>query len=80
MEKKCEREKNYTEQEKESLIEIVKEYHNIVENKQTDGTSVKLKNEAWEAIAARYNATSHTGIRSASQLRLLYECIKKKGC
>lgn len=78
MEKKRERGKNYTEQEKESLIEIVKGFHGIIENKQTDGTSVKSKNEAWELITAHYNATSHTGIRTVSQLRLLYECMKKK--
>lgn len=78
MDKKRERGKNYTDKEKETLLEIVSDFGNVIENKQTDGASVKLKNEAWEAISELYNSTSQTGVRSASQLKLLYDSIKKK--
>ncbi|XP_050505177.1 uncharacterized protein LOC126883575 [Diabrotica virgifera virgifera] len=78
VEKKRERGKNYTEQEKENLLEIVKQYLNVIENKLTDGTSVKLKNEVWEVITEEFNATAQSGIRNAGQLRLLYDSIKKK--
>lgn len=78
MEKKRERGKNYTEQEKESLLEIIREYHHVIENKQTDGTTIKLKNDAWEVVTKQFNAMAQTGNRSSSQLRLLYDCMKKK--
>lgn len=78
MEKKRERGKNYTDKEKENLLEIISGFGSIIENKQTDGASVKLKNETWEAISELYNSTSQTGVRTASQLKLLYDGIKKR--
>ncbi|XP_069686925.1 uncharacterized protein [Periplaneta americana] len=73
------RARNFDEFEKNLVIELVSEYEDIIENKKTDGATVKMKNAAWEEIALKYNASSscHTGSRTAKQLHALYDCLKK---
>jgi hypothetical protein len=47
--KKCKRDraKNFTEEEKEMLIELVNSFKHIFENKETDGVTCKQKDRAW---------------------------------
>lgn len=78
MDKKRERGKNYTDKEKEDLINIVSKYVNIVENKRTDIRTIKEKNVAWEKIVKEFCVLSQTGERSVAQLKMLYEGLKKK--
>lgn len=67
---------NYTIQEKEELMRIVSKFK-IVENKQTDGASMKEKNTAWAAIAAEFNSLGYS-VRNAKHLKNAYENIKQK--
>lgn len=78
MEKNIKRGKNFTEFEKQLLIDICSNYKNIIENKKTDGTSVKEKTKAWEEIRDIYSASSETGPRNIKQLHALYDTLKKK--
>jgi|GEM_PF-5256677 len=47
---------NYTACEKAMFLEILKGYASIIENKTTDSTSWKCKNETWKKITATYNS------------------------
>lgn len=76
--KKRERGKNYTEYEKERILEIAEKYLEIIENKKTDNVNVQKKLEAWNEIAKQFNATSQTGPRNGYQLKLLYDSIKQR--
>lgn len=67
--------KNFTEIEKATLVDIISDFKNIIENKKTDGTTLKAKNEAWHEISTRFNAASCNS-RSASQLRATYKGLK----
>ena len=42
------RRKNFTTDDKDILIGIVMKFKNIIENKKTDATCNKVKNECWE--------------------------------
>ena len=75
LQKRC---KNYCEVEKITLLEIVEEYKNIILNKKTDNISVKEKNKAWDKVAHEFNAVAQTGNRTGSQLKLLYDSIRRK--
>lgn len=50
------RSKNFTEIEKEKLLEIVNNYNNIIENKKTDAVTVQEKIQAWKMVAEDYNS------------------------
>ena len=52
------RSKNFTETEKETLIEVVNRYKDIIECKKTDGCSAPKKTTTWDKIAQEFNATS----------------------
>lgn len=78
LEVKRERGKNYSEIEKENLIEIASEFKHIIENKKTDNVSVKQKEDAWETIAAKWNSISLSGPRKKDQLKMLYSTMKKQ--
>jgi predicted dithiol-disulfide oxidoreductase (DUF899 family) len=78
MEEKRVRAKNFTENEKNALFEIVTtKYKGIIENKQLDAVTVAKRNLAWQEIAKQFNAQSHTGKRSAKQIHALYDNLKK---
>ncbi|KAJ8948262.1 hypothetical protein NQ314_008442 [Rhamnusium bicolor] len=72
------RSRNFTDYDRNLLFELVIQYKHILENKKTDGTSVKQKNEAWDEITLKYNSSCQTGPRNAKQLHALYDGIKKK--
>lgn len=54
--------KNFTESEKEYLVQIVLKHKCVVENKKTDSLSVIRKSEVWRKIAEQFNAIQTTGI------------------
>ncbi|KAK4882871.1 hypothetical protein RN001_006190 [Aquatica leii] len=75
---KRERSKNFLEEEKENIIELVKKYRAVIENKKkTNAVSTRDKTLAWEQIAKSFNSSAKTGQRSGIQLKLLYDNIKK---
>jgi hypothetical protein len=55
---KRDRAKNFTEEEKEMLIELVSSFKYIIENKKTDGVTSKQKDRAWASLTENFNATS----------------------
>ncbi|KAJ8913098.1 hypothetical protein NQ315_006600 [Exocentrus adspersus] len=61
------RARNFSDFDKNLLFEIVQKYINIIENKQTDATNIKIKNEIWDS----------SGNRTSKQLHDLYDGIKK---
>lgn len=59
------------------LIDITLKYKHIVENKRTDATMWKDKNEAWEKFSNEFNAASGNFPRSTKTIRSKYDTIKK---
>ncbi|CAI6347013.1 unnamed protein product [Macrosiphum euphorbiae] len=78
MVKKNSRTKNFDEREKKMLIELINPYKHIIENIKTDSFSVKHKSKIWENIVIEYNDQQTTGIRTAKQLKTLYDMAKRQ--
>ncbi|KAK5648363.1 hypothetical protein RI129_003255 [Pyrocoelia pectoralis] len=72
------RARNFTAFDKNLLTDIVTDYLHIIDNKKTDATNVKMKQDTWEEVAGKFNASSQSGKRTAKQLHALYNCMKKK--
>ncbi|KAG0442856.1 hypothetical protein HPB47_015546, partial [Ixodes persulcatus] len=68
---------NFTEREKDALLDLVEEFKNIVESKTTDKITTKTKNRVWDRITLKFNAVMGAR-REAHQLKKCYENIKKK--
>ncbi|XP_071574494.1 uncharacterized protein [Temnothorax nylanderi] len=68
---------NFTKTEVDLLIDITLKYKHIVENKRTDATTWKDKNEAWEKICNEFNAVSGNFPRSTKTIRAKYDTVKK---
>ncbi|XP_028167727.1 fibrinogen silencer-binding protein-like [Ostrinia furnacalis] len=71
---------NYTASEKELLLDIIKSYQHIIENKETNAQMIIKKREAWDCICEKYNAVAMSGCRTVTwqQLRHLYENLKQR--
>lgn len=76
--KKRKRSKNFSEEEKSYLLDIVKQYVSVIENKKTDNVTVGEKKKVWDVICRNYNSVATTGERLPSQLIALYEELKRK--
>lgn len=66
---------NFSAEEKLTLIEIAVSYKEIIENKKTDGVSVRSKLKAWNEIASDFNSNSMVH-RTVAQLHVCYDNIK----
>lgn len=73
---KKQRSKNFSESEVITLLQIVKRYVHIIENKITNGVSNKEKKKAWEDIAAQYKTSGLTP-KDCGGLKNKYQDIKK---
>ncbi|KAI4455788.1 hypothetical protein MML48_9g00001731 [Holotrichia oblita] len=69
---------NFTSEEIDLLIDLVKSKKDIIECKKTDRILWKDKDTAWENIATQFNLLSGQIYRSAIVLRKKYENIKKR--
>ncbi|XP_063238735.1 uncharacterized protein LOC134540137 [Bacillus rossius redtenbacheri] len=71
---------NFTNEEKQYLIDLAVSYKHILENKKTDSVTWKDKVKAWDKIAGKFNAVvgGDGPARSAKSLRSKYECTKKE--
>ncbi|XP_053625733.1 uncharacterized protein LOC128683799 isoform X2 [Plodia interpunctella] len=78
MDKKKKRGSNYTMAEKELLLQLIKKYHHILENKQTSVILNFKKREAWDSVCQQYNTVAGSGFRTWRQLRHLYENLKQR--
>jgi hypothetical protein len=56
---------NMTVVEKSLLADLCTKYKDSIENKKTDGATVRMKEEAWHRLAVEFNATSTTGSHRA---------------
>lgn len=70
--------KNFSELEKELLIQIVFKYKNIIENKHTNSISIQKKNEAWKKICDEFNSIQTNGTREIKNLKVLYDNLKMR--
>lgn len=74
---KRKRDVNFNKAEEELLVELVKNYQHIIENKKTDAVMWKDKEACWVKIAAEFNGQSLLVPRSVGQLQLKYKNLKK---
>ncbi|CAH2042178.1 unnamed protein product, partial [Iphiclides podalirius] len=78
MEGKKKRSSNYTIMEKDTLLQLIKKYQHIIENKETNAKMISKKRETWDCICNEYNSVALSGFRSWKQLRHLYENLKQR--
>lgn len=57
---------------------IMAQHFDSIENKKTDGATIKQKNQAWEQVAKAFNAATVNGARTLLQLKNSYNNIKRK--
>ncbi|KAJ8964659.1 hypothetical protein NQ314_004723 [Rhamnusium bicolor] len=72
------RARNFTDMERNLLFDLVMEQKHIIENKKTDATTIRHKNEAWAQLTLKYNSNCQTGPRNQKQLHALYDILKQK--
>lgn len=68
---------NFSIQEKSLLLNIVSNYKNIVENKETNSTTWRDKDVAWTKIASNFNSQTRDHIRTKGQLKKVYDNLKQ---
>ncbi|CAG5033588.1 unnamed protein product [Parnassius apollo] len=70
--------------EKSLLVELVAKHFPIIENKKTDGTTLRQKSEEWKIIMQEYNSQTALIPRLAENLKAQWEAMKiaakKRGC
>jgi Myb/SANT-like DNA-binding domain len=71
--------KNYSPYEQNLLIELVRKYKNVVENKETNAAMILKKRKSWEAISEEFNADSMVTKRVSDQLSKKWKNLKSKG-
>lgn len=54
--KKRKRSANFSQFENDILIDIITKYKQVIENKKTDGISIKEKDETWKKVEADFNS------------------------
>lgn len=77
MKQKRERSVNFTQEETDLLVSLVKAKKEIIESKQSDAATWKEKDNAWKDIETVFNASSGSAYRSHKHLKLKYEAMKK---
>lgn len=64
--------------ERDSLVNLVGKYQDVVENKKTDSSMIAQKQKIWERITSEYNRNPNVKKRLTKQLRKLWENTKAK--
>ena len=72
------RSKNFTDQEKQIFLDLIKEHEIIIACKKTDTTSIAQKIEAWRQLTIQFNSKSSYIFRSSSQLKLLWKNMRSR--
>ncbi|XP_037973021.2 uncharacterized protein LOC105381752 isoform X3 [Plutella xylostella] len=70
------RDKNWQDEEKAILKNLVKKYIQDIENKKLDTDSNKRKYEAWKKICTSFNQQSKCGTRTIDQLKIRWKLMK----
>lgn len=74
---KRDRSANFSLHERDILVSLVQKYHAVLENKQSDASTWKMKETAWESIQNEFNARSGGIFRSTKTLKVKYEGLKR---
>ncbi|KAL4707153.1 hypothetical protein ACJJTC_018888 [Scirpophaga incertulas] len=68
---------NWLYTEKMLLLDIICEHCNIIENKKTDGVTMKQKNAEWMRISEEFNSQTSSMHRTAENLKAQWDSLKK---
>lgn len=69
----------FTNIEKKCFLDIIKKFSKVIENKNTDGTTLRRKNQAWDKVTAEFNASPLTTSQAThKQLRRLWMNLKQR--
>ncbi|XP_026729100.1 uncharacterized protein LOC113494814 isoform X2 [Trichoplusia ni] len=74
---KRKRSANWMASEKTQLVDLVTEHFHVIENKRTDGVSMKQKLAEWTTISNKYNSQTTLSHRTAENLKSQWESLKK---
>lgn len=69
---------NFSTDEKITLIEIIERKKHIIENKQTDGVTIKEKEKCWLDISREFNSRCIKANRNVMSLKSCWDNLKKK--
>nr|CAI5839280.1 unnamed protein product [Callosobruchus analis] len=78
IQQKKERGPNFLPQEKKLLLHLTGKYKNIIENKKSDSVTWREKDNIWRQIETEFNGTTTGLTRTAKQLKMKYESVKKE--
>lgn len=68
---------NFSNTEKDLLLEIIIKYKHIIENKKTDAVTAKDKGKCWDEITRKFNSESST-YRDSITLKNCWDNMKKR--
>lgn len=69
---------NFSTDEKMTLIEIIESKKRIIENKQTDGVTIKEKEKCWLDISREFNSRCIQANRNVMSLKSCWDNLKKR--
>ncbi|XP_059220268.1 uncharacterized protein LOC106093181 isoform X2 [Stomoxys calcitrans] len=70
------RSENWNDEDRELLKDLIKKRVKVIENKNTDTNTNKLKKAAWMELVDDFNSLCTSGIRNLTQLRSQWSTIK----
>ncbi|KAK8775145.1 hypothetical protein V5799_031512 [Amblyomma americanum] len=68
----------FTVEERHVFRNIMVKYRDVIENKRTDNTTKKAKDEAWSQLCEDYNSLAGTRTVCVAQLRKLWDNMKSR--
>ena len=72
------RSKNFTDTEKNLLLNLVDKYKNSIERKRTDSKTLKQKSETWADLCEEFNFTSTYTKRKVKDLQSFWKNLKTR--
>ncbi|XP_045541032.1 myb/SANT-like DNA-binding domain-containing protein 3 [Papilio machaon] len=76
---KRKKQKPYSEYERQTLMQLVQQKIDIVENRRTDVITQKKKNDAWEDIRNKFNNSDNVSHKaSVAQLKKMWQNLKSR--
>ena len=75
---KKKRSENFSKEEKALMVRLVADNKSVIENKRTDGMTIKEKERAWEKLTDMFNSRDFVRKRSTKQLKSFYDNFKRR--
>ncbi|KPJ15352.1 hypothetical protein RR48_01913 [Papilio machaon] len=76
---KRKKQKPYSEYERQTLMQLVQQKIDIIENRRTDVITQKRKNDAWEDIRNKFNNSDNVSHKaSVAQLKKMWQNLKSR--